>query len=458
MTKTTPIDRRALLRRLPLLGGLAAGATLLGRTPAAQAAAGTIILKDEGVQVGTVGTVNCVGAGITATAVGSTGTLTVPGGSAPWLATDTRYVSASGLDTNDGKSWPTAKRTLQAAYNDLPATGGIIYPASGRYDVGSGLALDRTKRCAIVGPVRPNRYESGGFNNTWPSAGVVLFSSTGAAALINLNTGTGNATGFQFHNLIFEFTIATQLYGLRAACINHVVMEDCMFFCRSDVANLFPVGIYAYVDPLIGDDCSWWRVNNCMTSAMALVRATGLNTPGSDANQHNRWKLSGNVGFGNGGRTQVNNQPFIKLMGHDGTTLIGNHPEALPIGVWLQDCTSMWEGGTEGENMDAVLDLHRVRASFFAPGGGNTANIGKFIQGDASTSRNLIFLPGSFADDAWSALVSLQAENTVISSNHGFHPGDYAAASTPGTVVGKYQVCDRNGAVVGYVPVYSSIT
>ena len=57
----------------------------------------------------------------------------------------TRYVSTVGSDEHDGRSWATAKRTLQNAYDSLGednnSHGGLVWVDFGDYDIGLGLTL-----------------------------------------------------------------------------------------------------------------------------------------------------------------------------------------------------------------------------------------------------------------------------------------------------------------------------
>ncbi len=54
-------------------------------------------------------------------------------GTAPGLPTPVRYVTTSGSDTNAGTSWETAKRTVQAAVDELALTGGEVWVGAGTY-------------------------------------------------------------------------------------------------------------------------------------------------------------------------------------------------------------------------------------------------------------------------------------------------------------------------------------
>lgn len=52
-----------------------------------------------------------------------------------------QYVSTSGSDTNDGLSWGTAKATIQAAIDALPAGGGRVTIGAGTFDIGSTITV-----------------------------------------------------------------------------------------------------------------------------------------------------------------------------------------------------------------------------------------------------------------------------------------------------------------------------
>src|SRR5205807_2447559 len=94
------------------------------------------------------------------------------------------YVSPNGSDSNDGRSWGSAKATILAAYEGLPASGGTIYIAGGSY-VGGTIA---NQGIWIVGPNDPS-YSSP--LPGWKKEKSVRFVGVGASAYIQF--GIGNA-------------------------------------------------------------------------------------------------------------------------------------------------------------------------------------------------------------------------------------------------------------------------
>lgn len=72
------------------------------------------------------------------------------------VSTDSiRYVTSSGNDSNDGLSWGTAKLTVMAAYDALPATGGTVY-ICGQPSGSIVQATSTGQGIWIMGPSDPN--------------------------------------------------------------------------------------------------------------------------------------------------------------------------------------------------------------------------------------------------------------------------------------------------------------
>lgn len=68
-------------------------------------------------------------------------------------ASQTRYVATNGSDAAAGTSWATAKKTIQAAVNDLQIPGGLVLVSNGVYATGGTWAADLTNRVAVTRPI-----------------------------------------------------------------------------------------------------------------------------------------------------------------------------------------------------------------------------------------------------------------------------------------------------------------
>lgn len=184
-------------------------------------------------------------------------------------------VTAYGADPTGAASSLTA---INAAVSAARAVkGGYVYFPPGRYDVGAGLALDRTLPVEFRGAVRTKYFQSGNVGSTqYPADGSVLFSSTGAAALVTFDTpssGSNNGQGFAFHDLVFEATQSGQLYGIRARNLSYTIVDHCVFWRRGDVRALDGyIGMWAETVAASGDDCSWWHVRDCLAIDCGLCQ------------------------------------------------------------------------------------------------------------------------------------------------------------------------------------------
>jgi hypothetical protein len=199
--------------------------------------------------------------------------------------------------------------SLQAAYDGLPfPEGGVLELDDCRYDVDSGLRLDRRKPVAIIGPERARRYIGAG-NEDDPTQipGAVIYSSsgpTGSGYLVDttLPMGTSvNGNGFVFRNLMFDTDNAAG--AILGDNVNHGVVENCFFALgRADAWAIKLVTKDSFVEPAVlhGDDASWWRIENNNSRGggfFAAAGAEGGTTTPYNWN-HNQHIVSGNVVFG----------------------------------------------------------------------------------------------------------------------------------------------------------------
>lgn len=174
--------------------------------------------------------------------------------------------SEDGNDGNDGLSLATAKATIDAAYGDLPAVGGMIYLTRARHDVGSGFACLYSKPVFMkpLGEHRVNRY---GSPAVMPTQEAMLYSSAGPLTqLVNINSaGVALGGGFRFQGIGFDITDGTT-YGIQAKDINHTVIEDC-FAVGPETPSAESYLVRAQYS---AQDLSWWRFLNNTTRHVGL--------------------------------------------------------------------------------------------------------------------------------------------------------------------------------------------
>ena len=376
------------------------------------------------------------------------------------LSDRTRYVSPIGDDASDGRSWATAKRTLQHAYDSLGendyAHGGLIWVDFGDYDVGPGLTLHRDKPAVFRGVARPQFFQAAKER----VASCRVRSSSGAAVMAATDDPNSltNAFGMGFENLAFVATHAEQRFGIVMKG-NGLAVDNCLFTAEES-ANLDGwVGVHTKVDPDSNDDASWARITNCATYKAALCRLGQMGRPAQNSNRH---FIANNSCFGRG--TEVPT-PLIECVSNHGTVLLANHLENAGVGYRLTDSWDCVELGSAGESVQLFLDLYGCTSNLFMPTGisyPDQTRGSKVVRGDAGTSSNTFVLASiggiTQAYDRWTNSVSLASSDNLVLTSDGIGWPSYAAGATLGRVTGKVPVHDRNGVRKGYVPVYDSIT
>lgn len=204
---------------------------------------------------------------------------------------DTTY----GNDTYDGRAPHRAKKTPDAAYNDLvtlceatitPSANGVlnvgtIRAVPGRQDFGLGLTIKRNRPCLIRGQrggILPGAYVT--------ASASIIYSSLGAPSLVSYGDQTkGQSFGLEIEDIAFEINPTTNV-AVRLQGVNHFRIERSPLLTAGgtsvngwhvDVAN----------DGVAGDG-SWGKyLHNgvSMAGGLRINNATG---------QANYWRIRDN--------------------------------------------------------------------------------------------------------------------------------------------------------------------
>lgn len=298
-----------------------------------------------------------------------------------------QYVHVDGSDSANGLLPDRPKATVEAAYADLDAAGGVIVLGPGRHDVGDGLALNRTKPAVIEGVARWRRYYTTSDFTTYPGTDPVLYSSTGAERLVtfDLPNVLTNAYGFAFTQFVFEISptteIAVDLFG-----VNQARIEDCMFWSKNTTA----IAVRAFHGQgTLSNDCSWNRVVNCQASRCQFLDVTGPNI--------NQWVITDNVIFGH------NEVPLgMKLRGTHRCVVRDNNVELFATGIQLGEDGHVTFGneltGNGGEGVSTFYEIARASANFITGPGRSSPTIAhRFCHFGVNSAQNVVVAPGRLA-------------------------------------------------------------
>lgn len=333
---------------------------------------------------------------------------------APLGAEATRFVSGSGNDASDGLTPITAKRTLSAAYADLPTPAsdiagvGTIYAAPGRYDVGAGLALVRGKPVKIIGTIPAPPYVTSNLTAPLSINCAIVYTSTGAASMITTIGGTASANmlGLHFENLLFEFSNAATTTGIDMNSCWYPTVNRCYFFADKTSGSPGPAAVAAQGFFLrddttyggAGTDCSWGRFDDNKAINMAL------GTVGDAAGNNNHQLFTRNHGFGIA-HTNTSALPFITVVNGNRCFVRDTNVEAYNVGIKFDSCWESGESGTGGEFVDVLLDLYNTKGCMFAPGGTSMYALGSatpiiatplLVRGDSFTKANVFILSSTW--------------------------------------------------------------
>lgn len=307
------------------------------------------------------------------------------------------FVAERGNDRHSGRELGHPLRSLHAAYARLPMAGGTLVVGPGRYDVGRGLALRRTKPVWIIGDVRPTKYAGTAWSYYPGGPAAVIHSSAGAASLVTtLRPGVRhNGYGFRFSNLVFEMTAPSTKTAIDANSVNMGEVDGCIFWAGS-TASADAVAVRVYTDNRHGNDGSWWRIHDNVAGGLALAVLGNDTGARYNSNQH---VVRENIGFGRShALTQA--RPFIRIVGGNRCVIRDNNIEGYHIGVQLQTCWMCAESGDGGEVVDVFVDLIDSHGNNIAPLGISTPTTALpgaiVVRGDGYTAGNVIVTSGVY--------------------------------------------------------------
>jgi hypothetical protein len=284
------------------------------------------------------------------------------------------------------------------AYAALPSGGGTISAAPGRYDVGNGLVLNRTKPVWISGTVRARKYVgrySRFTDHPYPAGpAAVIFTSSHAASLVTTRQPAGRVDGygFRFSNLVFEFSDPRTKTGIDANSVNMGEVDECLFWADvlSGPAAVDAVSVRVYTDNVHGDDASWWRIHDNVAAELSLCVLGNDSGARFNANQH---VVRDNICIGRNHKL-VRSRPAIRVVGGNRCVVRDNNVEAYHIGVQFQGCWMCVEDADGGEVVDVFVDLLGSNGCKISPIGISTpTNVlpgALLVRGDINTYGNVI--------------------------------------------------------------------
>ena len=222
--------------------------------------------------------------------------------------------------------------SIQTAYNSLPTPkGGVLLLDECRYDVGTGLVLDRNKPVSIIGPDRNRRHLAAvDVDDANRRPGAILWGSavpsTGYLVATTTPNSSLNGQGFVFRNLTFDTDNAAG--AILGDNINYTIVDNNFFAMgRADAWAIKAVTKDSFVQPGVihGNDASWWRItdNNSRGGGFfCACGAEGGTTPPYNWN-HNNFVIQGNVIFA----PTTPTGPGIWLRGAHRSLIEGNNVE-----------------------------------------------------------------------------------------------------------------------------------
>lgn len=285
------------------------------------------------------------------------------GGSSSDLVHPTiRRVQGSGSDSSSGASWTSAKATLQAAYDALPANGGWVevgpaVNANSGYNVGAGVQLQNSKPAVFRSALGPRHqrapisaYVTSGLS--W--APRIYTTNTSAAELFRCSGGNGQ--GFGWQGLVFDVSQTGLRQAIYAPNVSYSLLDDCAATGpetyvqdRYMVRGLVTAG---------GDDSSWWNMTNNGVRRMGLC---DMGTTGGENN--NRHYIAGNRLLGASGEAGTG----MKFEFPAGVTTWGNNIEGYQYGIWMHAAVSCGFYGDAGETTTNFIYATSAYGCDFSP-------------------------------------------------------------------------------------------
>lgn len=296
------------------------------------------------------------------------------GGGSGYLSPNIMHVDpVSGNDANDGQSWASSKRTIQAAYDAIPIDGpdsngypsglrqgGRIWLSEGRHDVGAGVNFQRRKPVELLSVIgNPTRTAfPDGPGGTLAMPGAVIYSTQNPqpAQLIGIGLGpdsTNGAYGHVFKDLIFEGN-GTLDTIIRTEVMNNGLIQNCSarHLDSSTSPNCFFVRVLNTGIPS-NSDASWNRLYDNLCAGMGLYEGKITEPGGRNNNGH---VFRDNRCFGDTNRTEA----FVYMEGASGCLISGNNFENGAIAMQFEGSggatvTGNLLIGNTGERIDTWL-------------------------------------------------------------------------------------------------------
>lgn len=128
--------------------------------------------------------------------------------------TNIAYVSATGNDANDGKSWGTAKASIAAALT-AATSNGTVYVGEGTFAITSSINLD--KRGSIIGVGSMRSIISVNFNGIGINWVPAVFDVKPGGTIANISVVAGAGTGASTIGVQVSCIIKPKLYDVRVA-------------------------------------------------------------------------------------------------------------------------------------------------------------------------------------------------------------------------------------------------
>jgi hypothetical protein len=246
-------------------------------------------------------------------------------------------------DTQDGRTWNKAKKTLAAAIA-AGVKGDMILLGPGAHDCGSGVDMPRDKIMAVHGMVPLNQKQHAS-TSTVGQAVLTSTAGTRPAYYIRIPAspapGGANVYGGSFQNFYID---GDKLADTGAAIEAHAVNYVSVIGVRGRAQTPVNTRVLVRSDRTNGDDASWWTFRECGTYSMRGPEMDGnyITIDESCAFMHT------SPGVGPGVKITGGTQPKIRcdLEGWDTGVyldgcrgpIVATTGESLTTSVYAKDC------------------------------------------------------------------------------------------------------------------------